>query len=633
MEFYRNQKEGAQPVDFCTSSVDRIWEMTRKRNVERANRKRNENADFSTLSMEDFEGGDSESDSQHEEYTQPTKKTKYEFTKEQLDQPGDKMPAEYRHVRRGQRSVRPEIYTVISKLQSELHMSNRQAEGAIVTISNELFGRNWKVYDKNKPSDCNTLPSMSNTRRVEPYIEAMALSRIVDELMNSEEACVVYSNDGSSLSGVGKFIVQSLTINGTPRSLSTLGIFSESRESLSELVKCSLEMLAASTSYRFTAADIQRKIQFVMTDSTAHNLRIMEQVAKDLNVEETPSAVICNIHPLMMFQTKIKELCQQIHDSFGKNKLNDCFLVDVEYRNESFIIKAIKCLSNLINSDNSSKPWNRHSHFSEFIAPKKNMSLCLKDHRFNRIQDCSLSLLYHFDDIVKYLDKYKNIVNGLTVLDRSFAEMEILKPILATISLLGVHITRPFQTLIMDPSTNYSMLIKTFEELYLNLNNTPSEELLEAKYTCNFIKEDIFTTSLPATCLVENLNVVAAKYHNQVCSLLELALPSFADGLAKQRGAIFGFGPTANHETGSLLKVASADRWTVLCQYITFLKREMLAALAMNSIYVVSRTSKMLHESTFSTKAKTYFMEIWDSINSRKKQHQSKISSLSGQRK
>ena len=50
-------------------AVDRIWEMTRKRNVERANRKRNENADFSTISMEDFEGGDSESDSQHEEYT------------------------------------------------------------------------------------------------------------------------------------------------------------------------------------------------------------------------------------------------------------------------------------------------------------------------------------------------------------------------------------------------------------------------------------------------------------------------------------------------------------------------------------------------------------------------------------
>ena len=110
MEFYKNQKEGIQPVDFCTSSVDRIWEMTRKRYEERANRKRNENADFSTISMEDYECGESESDNQHEEYSQPPKKTKYEFIDEQLDQPSDKMPAEYRHIRKGQRSVRPEIY-------------------------------------------------------------------------------------------------------------------------------------------------------------------------------------------------------------------------------------------------------------------------------------------------------------------------------------------------------------------------------------------------------------------------------------------------------------------------------------------------------------------------------------------
>ena len=166
LEFYKNQKEGIQPVDFCTSSVDRIWEMTRKRYEERPNRKRNENADFSTKSMEDYECGESESDNQHEEYSQPPKKTKYEFIDEQLDQPSDKMPAEYRHIRKGQRSVRPEIYTVISKLQSELHMSNRQAEGAIVTIGNELFGRSWKAYDESRPSDCDTLPAMSNTRRV-----------------------------------------------------------------------------------------------------------------------------------------------------------------------------------------------------------------------------------------------------------------------------------------------------------------------------------------------------------------------------------------------------------------------------------------------------------------------------------
>ena len=65
------------------------------------------------------------------------------------------------------------------------------------------------------------------------------------------------------------------------------------------------------------------------------------------------------------------------------------------------------------------------------------MSLSLKDHRFNQMQDCALTLLYHLDDIGEYLTKFSNISNGITLLDRSFVEMEVLNPIFATISLLG----------------------------------------------------------------------------------------------------------------------------------------------------------------------------------------------------
>ena len=72
------------------------------------------------------------------------------------------------------------------------------------------------------------------------------------------------------------------------------------------------------------------------------------------------------------------------------------------------------------------------------------MSLSLKDHRFNRMQDCALFLLYHLDDIGEYITKFSSISNGITVLDRSFVEMEVLKPIFAAISLLGEkHIKSP----------------------------------------------------------------------------------------------------------------------------------------------------------------------------------------------
>ena len=91
------------------------------------------------------------------------------------------------------------------------------------------------------------------------------------------------------------------------------------------------------------------------------------------------------MHVLMMFQQKAEKVFQDIHDGLRHAKIKDCFLVNVDYQNQPFLIKALKCLSSFINKDFSPKPWNRSSHLESFIAPKKNESLSFKDHRFNRI--------------------------------------------------------------------------------------------------------------------------------------------------------------------------------------------------------------------------------------------------------
>ena len=132
-----------------------------------------------------------------------------------------------------------------------------------------------------------------------------------------------------------------------------------------------LNILSASTGNKYSAGDILKKISFVMSDSTSHNLGVMDLVCENLEVESVPSAILCNVHPLMMFHNKIKLLFEQIHATLGKKKIKDCFLVDVDFHSESFVLKAIKCLSNFINKDYSFKKWNRYNHFSDFIKPKQ----------------------------------------------------------------------------------------------------------------------------------------------------------------------------------------------------------------------------------------------------------------------
>jgi len=171
------------------------------------------------------------------------------------------------------------------------------------------------------------------------------------------------------------------------------------------------------------------------------------------------------IHPMMMFQRCITAVFQEIHDAIGNDSIKECFVTDVDFRNESFIYKAIACLCSFINSDYSSKPWNRQEHFDAFIHPKKNQSLSLKDHRFNRLFDCCIRVLHHIDDIKDYLDTFSDIMNTVAILDRSFLDMELLKPILCAVSLINIHITGPYFRVLTSKDTNYDTLTTCFPKV------------------------------------------------------------------------------------------------------------------------------------------------------------------------
>ena len=71
-------------------------------------------------------------------------------------------------------------------------------------------------------------------RRVESYLEAMALASMVEEIMSGKKMVITYSNDGSAMSGVGNYVVQSFTINNVQRALPTFTIFTETRVSQRE---------------------------------------------------------------------------------------------------------------------------------------------------------------------------------------------------------------------------------------------------------------------------------------------------------------------------------------------------------------------------------------------------------------
>ena len=100
--------------------------------------------------------------------------------------------------------------------------------------------------------------------------------------------------------------------------------------------------------------------------------------------------------------------------------------------------------------------------------------------------------MYHLDDIGNYLDKYTNIVNGISILDCAFVDMAVLKPIYAAVALPGIHVLKPYHYLLMDTETKYSMLLEAFPQLYNELTNVAHAEMMKMNQCFNFVSKDIF---------------------------------------------------------------------------------------------------------------------------------------------
>ena len=153
----------------------------------------------------------------------------------------------------------------------------------------------------------------------------------------------------------------------------------------------------------------------------------------------------------------------------------------------------------------------------------------------------------------------------MAILDRSFIELgDILKPVFCTTAILGHHITRPFHRLLIDLDTTYESLLAAFPKQYEELTNIDPEMLLRSEQVFKFVPQDIFKDASYKDHLLQTLFSNADQYKDEVVKIIRICLGKFSKGFEKQKGAIFGFGKTANDDTGSVLKLSTIEDKSIL---------------------------------------------------------------------
>ena len=144
----------------------------------------------------------------------------------------------------------------------------------------------------------------------------MALSEIVKVVSSDEQSTMTYANDGSKKKGASSFTVQGIIINGKYRALATMSIASESKTNLAELKLTTLQILSATSGV--DAKVLFERIDFVISDQTAHNIDVELLVVKELGTEKVPNQLFCNVHPCLMFN---QVHWSQLEHAIGHDKI------------------------------------------------------------------------------------------------------------------------------------------------------------------------------------------------------------------------------------------------------------------------------------------------------------------------
>ena len=173
-EEYKKEMEKA----FRCVDIDEIINVLRDEGELSADSEANENVDEVYLQPSIPE---QPSETSIPDSTEPSAKRKHFSDIGRSQECSDILPAQMRHIRVSDRTIWADIYETLAD-QKGLGLSTSEASSALIKVSNNLFGRHWKMLEEESSFDLNTLPYPRNMRYVDELIEAKSLACVSKEI-------------------------------------------------------------------------------------------------------------------------------------------------------------------------------------------------------------------------------------------------------------------------------------------------------------------------------------------------------------------------------------------------------------------------------------------------------------------
>ena len=315
-----------------------------------------------------------------------------------------------------------------------------------------------------------TLPTRKCVRQNHNLMAVHCEAKVAEEIMKNK--CFLMP-DGTKRQGLGEVGASVVKVGDKIRSLKISRLSNGTRENWADFIYHLLDRLA--TASNVDIVEVWENVSAFLSDLCKVNLHLAKNVHQIIGSSWVPGQAFCNLHFTLAVPVGIKEVLAEYQSSIGADKLfPKCVGFEMNLEDKLIVIQILDCWMRLTSIRWQARSWNRYSEFTDFAEKRGilNVGQMLHANRFGEFEVRCAGGLYLADAWKEWLETFTDVRNQLACYLREVSSlMDQCMFLWAGAALIGIHLTFPFMSMLLDHRVTARQLLVILPNLYQNLSN------------------------------------------------------------------------------------------------------------------------------------------------------------------
>ena len=405
-------------------------------------------------------------------------------------------------------------------------------------------------YEENR---ANVLPDRRTIRRNHHLMAVYVEKKIGDELVEHGGFCIP---DGTTRNKIGEFAGMIVIVNEKMRALKGQRIGKGDQSTWADVVVHMLERLSTASNNEIVI--IWESIKTMLSDLCKVNRNLAAEISKLIGSEWIPGQLFCVLHYVLAIPVAIKKKFTAYQSQIGAEKLfPETTGFEMNIDDKTVVVQILDVWMRISSIRWHGRSWNRYNSYTTFAEKYgvRNVGHMIHANRFGEFEERCAGGVYMAESWIKWLETIIDVRNTLSCYLRSVVT---LMPVCifqwAAAALIGLHVTTPFMSMLLDYKATQRELLIILPDLY--------EDLIQ--YHTSLIKFDgpaikslakFWQPPFEKDCTPYGVDVMKSLQtytdecdHQLMDKCLRAITKVMGESLKRQRGNAYGFGDEKDSE-------------------------------------------------------------------------------------